>query len=86
MLLDVEKAITSDKDLYKTRYPHIAPHLGISIQCKLSDIYSFGRFLWILAEEVPPTLGKLAQECMKYDSFSYPTTNDLHTFISNLFM
>ena len=81
----------SDRKLYKTRHPHIAPDLrdGLTNQDKYSDVYSAGRLLLILIEKkvlVNPAIYKLANLCTTYSTIERPSSNDLYTSIINVFL
>lgn len=76
----------SDRKLYKTRHPHIAPDLrdGLTKQDKYSDVYSAGRLLILLMEKkvlVNPAIYKLANLCTTYSAIERPSSNDLYTSI-----
>ena len=77
-----------DVNLYKRNHPHIAPDLrdGLCFQDRLSDVYSFGRVLFLVYEKVLPVavLEPLSKLCLKYNGVDRPTTEDLNTFLTNL--
>ena len=78
----------SDKQKYRSKHPQISPDVvdGVRHQDKLSDIYSFGRILSILAEKVLqiPALSSISTECLNYSASDRPDTKDLYTFLTNL--
>lgn len=77
-----------EKELYKSKHPHIAPDLrnGIRAQDKLSDIFSTGRVLSIVCEKVLPIpgLSSITELCLKYNALERPNTEDLFTSLKNL--
>ena len=79
----------SDKEVYRKCHPQVAPDVrdGICKQSTASDIYSFGRILSSINKEKlsVPVLLSMSDMCLDYDSDKRPSTNDLCTFLENLF-
>ena len=76
-----------EKKKYMDFHPHISPDLrdGRCIQSKSTDVYSFGRLLFIVSEKAiaTPFLISLSKQCMEYNSMDRPITTDLFTSLSN---
>ena len=77
-----------DKLKYIERHPHIAPDLreGYCKQSMASDIFSFGRILKIVNDVIEiPVLNNMSDMCTAYKGSDRPTTEEMFTFLSNLF-
>ena len=77
----------SNKEIYKNRHPHIAPDLRDG-QCKGSDVFAFGRVIASINNKklLLPALTSMSQLCLKYDATDRPSTENLHTFLTNLLL
>ena len=100
VLIDFNKACHSDegqlyhlsakeKERYATRHPQIAPEVrcGIKKQSFASDMYSFGRVLHKINSNALklPCLDSMSTLCMTFKSVDRPSTDELNTFLTNLF-
>ena len=79
----------SDKDIYRKHHPQVAPDVrdGLYKQSTASDIYSFGRILSAINEDILsiPVIVSMSELCLEYDREKRPSTVDLCTFLVNLF-
>ena len=80
---------SAEKLEYSKHHPQIAPDLrdGYCKQCKASDIYSFGRIISAICKnKLPlPALISMSEMCLEFSKTKRPTTNELCTFLKNLF-
>ena len=78
----------ADKNVYRLRHPQAAPDLrdGLCSQPKASDVYSFGRIINSISKKklTLPALSAISEQCLQYSGQDNPTTNDLHTYLTNL--
>ena len=78
-----------DKQKFAREHPQIAPDLrdGKCKQSTISDVYSFGRIIKIINEANLhlPVLTSLSGMCMEYVGSKRPNTEELITFLTNLF-
>ena len=79
-----------DKAKYAKHHPQIAPDLrdGKCKQSVYSNVYSFGRVLKIVNQEVNihlPVLTNLGNMCTMYSNTSRSTADELFSFLSTLF-
>ena len=83
------KLSTSDQEVYKKRHPQVAPEVrnGSYKQSIASDVYSFGRILSAVNRKLSvPVLMSMCELCLDYNYDKRPNTNDLCTFLENLFL
>ena len=78
-----------EKETYKKRHPQVAPEVrdGTCKQSIASNIYSFGRILSAINKEnlSIPVLASMSDMCLDHNYDQRPSTNDLYTFLENLF-
>ena len=71
---------SQEREEYKVNHPHIAPDVrdGLCSQCTLSDIFSFGRIILMVATLLEDeSLRTLSKQCLQYNSSLRPCGNQL---------
>lgn len=81
------KLSKSEIDLYKKRYPQVAPDLrdGLVSQSAKSDVYSFGRIIKVIVRNTPSIVAEsyrcLINATTKYNASERPDIDTVLTFL-----